>query len=35
MGKKGNICRIMVGKFGGKRLPARLGYRWENNLKTD
>jgi hypothetical protein len=35
MGKKGNVCRILLGKSGGKKPPARPGYRWEDNIKTD
>jgi hypothetical protein len=35
MGKKGNVCRILVGKSGAKRLSARPGYRWEVNIKID
>jgi hypothetical protein len=34
-GEKGNACRILVGKPGGKRPLGRQRRRWVDNIKMD
>jgi len=35
MGEMGSVYRVLVGKPEGKRLLARPGRRWEDNIKMD
>jgi len=34
-GERRVTCRVLVGRTGGKRIPARPRYRWEDNVKMD
>lgn len=33
--KRRDVCRVLVGKPGGKQLHGRLRHRWEGNIKMD
>jgi hypothetical protein len=35
MGEKRGVCRVLVGKPGGKRPLGRPRRRWEDNIKMD
>jgi len=35
MGEKRGVCRVLVGKFEGKRPLGRPRRRWEDNMKMD
>jgi hypothetical protein len=35
MGKRGNACRILVGKLEGRRPLGRPRHRWVDNIKID
>jgi len=34
-GERRGVCRVLVGKPGGKRPLGRLRFRWEDNIKMD
>jgi hypothetical protein len=34
-GKKENAYSVLMGKYGGKKLPEKICLIWENNIKID